>query len=180
MNINQLKITKFDTITSTQDYAIDIINHNNSISEDILITAKVQTNGRGRLRQRTWISEEGNFHGSYIINIEKLGISINEISIINIKILISLMKFLRDNVTYNNLIQTKLPNDIYYNDKKLAGVLTEIIYPYAIIGIGINVNTSPLDTSISIKEIINTCHVDCINYTMLYKIIIDNLTNINN
>lgn len=34
----------------------------------------------------------------------------------------------------------KLPNDLYVNDKKIAGILTERVDEWAIIGIGLNVN----------------------------------------
>lgn len=183
--IMEPKIIRFDTITSTQDYAIDIIKKQ-SVDKDILVIATVQTNGRGRLGQRIWLSEEGNFHGSYIINIENIGISINNVSIINTQVLISLCKFLQ-NITNEQAICTKLPNDIYYNNKKLAGVLTEIIYPYAIIGIGINICKSPLNISTSINEIMNGNNkiFDIIYNNIynrycidLYKIIIEDLSNV--
>ena len=91
------------------------------------------------------------------------------------------------NITNEQAICTKLPNDIYYNNKKLAGVLTEIMYPYAIIGIGINICKSPLNISTSIKKIMNgnnkifdniysnIYYRYCID---LYKIIIEDLSNV--
>ena len=185
-----MQFIHFEKINSTQDYALNIINNSN-IQEDILITANVQTEGRGRLKQRKWCSEYGNFHGSFIINIEKLGISINNVSILNSLIMRSIFEFL-NSILENNLIKIKLPNDIYYNNKKLAGVLIEVVYPFAIIGIGINIYTAPLDISISLYNIIqiNNIYLSNINNIFdsnyglsekycnkLYKIIIQNILN---
>ncbi len=147
-----MQIIYFNKITSTQDYALELINNNN-IQEDMLIIASIQTEGRGRLKQRKWSSEYGNFHGSFVINIEKLEVNINNISILNTILMHSIFEFL-NNILNRNLIKIKLPNDIYYNNKKLAGVLIEVIYPYAVIGIGINIYNAPLDTSTSILNII--------------------------
>ena len=46
---------------------------------------------------------------------------------------------------YEIVARIKLPNDLYVNDKKIAGILietkrTEGIYDYLIVGIGLNVN----------------------------------------
>lgn len=187
-----MKFIHFDKINSTQDYALKIINSTN-IPNDMLITASIQTEGRGRLKQRKWTSEYGNFHGSFIINIEKLGISINNVSILNTLIMHSVFEFL-NYILENNIIKIKLPNDIYYNNKKLAGVLIEVVYPFAIIGIGINIYTSPLDTSTSIYNIIQSNHIQLQNTNnifnnnrglseeycnKLYKIIIQNISNLN-
>lgn len=187
-----MKFIHFSKINSTQDYALNIISNNN-IQDDILITASIQTEGRGRLKQRKWTSEYGNFHGSFIINIERLGISINNVSILNSSIMHSIFEFL-NSILGSNIIKIKLPNDIYYDNKKLAGVLIEVVYPFAIIGIGINIYTSPLDISISLNNIIriNNIHLQNIddifdsNYGLseeycnkLYEIIIRNICNLN-
>lgn len=187
-----MKLIHFEKINSTQDYALNIINNSN-IQEDILINASIQTEGRGRLKQRKWNSEYGNFHGSFLINIEKLGISINNVSILNSLIMHSIFEFL-NSILENNIIKIKLPNDIYYNNKKLAGVLIEVVYPFAIIGIGINIYTAPLDTSTSIHNIIYSNHINLPNTNnifdnnyglskeycnKLYKIIIQNILNLN-
>ena len=147
-----MQIIHFDKITSTQDHALTLIN-NSAVNEDMLISASVQTEGRGRLKQRKWVSDYGNFHGSFIINLDNLEISINSISILNTVVMHSVFEFL-NNIIGSNIVKIKLPNDIYYNNEKLAGVLIEVVYPFAIIGIGINVYNAPIDTSTSIYEII--------------------------
>ena len=148
-----MQVIHFDILSSTQDYAFSIITKD-TIHEDILIIAGIQTDGRGRLKQRKWVSDYGNFHGSFVINIEKIGIGIDNVSILNEFVMHSVFSFL-NNIINNNALKIKLPNDIYYNNKKLAGVLIEVMYPYAIIGIGINVYNSPIDTATSLCNIIN-------------------------
>ena len=186
-----MHIIHFDKITSTQDYALDLIK-TNIVYEDTLITSIIQTDGRGRLKQRKWLSEYGNFHGSYIVNIQSLDISINNVSIINTLVMYSIFKFL-NRILGKDILKIKLPNDIYYNNKKLAGVLIEIMYPYAIIGIGINIYTSPLHTSTSLYDIIknnnlvNIYNIFDDNYGLsnkycneLYEVIVNNLRNFKN
>lgn len=60
------------------------------------------------------------------------------------KIIIDILKNL-----YNIKLDIKLPNDIYYNGKKLGGILTQgktykNITKYLVIGIGINTNSSKI------------------------------------
>ena len=51
------------------------------------------------------------------------------------------------NKQINSFIQIKKPNDILINNKKVCGILQEIIFKegrkYLIVGIGINVSSSP-------------------------------------
>ena len=162
-----MKFIHFDKITSTQDYALELIK-NNSIEEDILITASIQTEGRGRLKQRKWSSEYGNFHGSFVINIEKIGININRVSILNTLVMHSIFEFI-NSILGENIIKIKLPNDMYYNSKKVAGVLIEVVYPFAIIGIGINIYTSPIDNSTDLNDIIKNNSISIPNINNIFN-----------
>lgn len=46
----------------------------------------------------------------------------------------------------------KWPNDVLVDEKKIAGVLIENVDERAIVGIGINLTTSPLNTATSVAQ----------------------------
>lgn len=142
-NNTNLRILRFNNVSSTQDVAKALIK--NDVS-DILILADTQTNGRGRLNQRTWVSISGNFHGSFIFNMKKFGVLENETSILN-NICMNVLKDFFETKIKCTCVKIKFPNDILIHDKKIAGILIEVVYPYVVIGIGVNTSKSPLETS---------------------------------
>lgn len=148
-----MKIKHFSIIDSTSDYAIKFILQNN-INSDYAILADEQTAGRGRLNDRNWQSPKGNFYCSYIINLKNSKIPLEKTSLLT-SIIIKLLKNFLNNITNSNIIELKIPNDLLINNKKLAGVLVETYYPYAIIGIGINLISSPIDRATNIKDEFN-------------------------
>ena len=50
-----------------------------------------------------------------------------------------------------NGVQLKWPNDVYLNDKKCAGILTEIVGDRVMIGIGVNVSVNAFPDEIAMK-----------------------------
>ena len=176
-----MKLIQFKTISSTQDYAIDLIK-NEKFKQSIVITSNSQTTGRGRYNQRVWVSENGNFHGSFIINIQNFGIIEQNTAILNQLVIASIFDVLI-NITKSRNLKFKLQNDIYYNNKKLGGVLIEVFYPFAIIGIGINLSLSPIPTATDLyssfgiqidpnnKYFINLLYDSIIKYLYNYKTI---------
>jgi BirA family biotin operon repressor/biotin-[acetyl-CoA-carboxylase] ligase len=139
-------VVRFESLGSTNDYCRGLVlNAGGGAAElrDIAVMADVQTAGRGRLNTRSWVSVAGNFHGSFIMNVAELGFEVAEISLITSLSVRSIASFLaaivaKDSFTF------KLPNDVLVGGKKICGVLTEAIYPFVIIGIGINLVNSPL------------------------------------
>ncbi len=143
-----LKIIHKHVLSSTQDYAWELLS---SYKKDMLVIADTQTAGRGSCRERLWVSAKGNFHGSFVINISKLGYDHSNIASLNFNVMQAIQQTLIG-ITKCCNINLKLPNDLYYKNKKMAGVLIEISYPLAIIGIGINLISAPIETSTSIKD----------------------------
>lgn len=47
----------------------------------------------------------------------------------------------------------KWPNDVLINDKKICGILTEILENRAIVGIGLNMVSEPIEDSTSIESV---------------------------
>ncbi len=110
----------------------------NLIGEKIVISAKSQTNGRGR-RGRDWISLGGNLFFS-------LGIEC-ELKDLGALVFISSLSLWQTIQDLNPLLDVKLkwPNDVLVNDKKVSGMLLEKGEGhYIIIGIGVNIKAAPL------------------------------------
>ncbi|MDR1332888.1 MAG: hypothetical protein LBJ69_00570 [Holosporales bacterium] len=143
------------------------MNNPNSLdlsSSDVAILADVQTAGRGRLNSRTWISVPGNFHCSYIINLERRGVSESctaELTSTTLNSIRQLLLGLLERREGSGAgqkrivpadISIKQPNDVLIRGRKVAGVLVEVYYPYAIIGVGINTTSAPLPTSTCILD----------------------------
>ncbi len=114
------------------------------------IYAGFQTAGRGQTGN-SWESEEGkNLLCSILLPPNK------DLYFLNIAVSIAIIRLIGGQFTI------KWPNDIYYNDKKLAGILLENAIvgseiKYSIAGIGLNVNQmefiSDAPNPVSLKQI---------------------------
>ena len=136
----KFEIYKFNSVTSTNDMAINLIREENKISG--YVYANKQTKGRGT-KGKKWISDEGNFFGSIFFPLENDYPPFNEFSIINPVIISNVIK----NFCEKKNITIKWPNDIFVNKKKICGILQELITSkgrkFLIIGIGINIISNP-------------------------------------
>ncbi|MDI7241843.1 bifunctional biotin--[acetyl-CoA-carboxylase] ligase/biotin operon repressor BirA [Providencia huaxiensis] len=123
-------------IDSTNQYMLERIN---SLKSGDTCLAEYQSAGRGR-RGRQWISPFGcNLYLSMYWKLDQgpaaaVGLSL----VVGIVIAEALNKISQDKV------KVKWPNDLYMNDKKLAGILVELTgktgdAAHIIIGVGINI-----------------------------------------
>ena len=130
-----LAIFKFTKIKSTNDRAIQNIKR--GIKKGIIVSDH-QTSGRGTYG-RKWISFKGNLFVSFF-EIKKK-INLKRITLINFNIIKECLQKL-----FQKIIK-KYPNDLMVNNKKICGILQEIIdfnnRKYLIIGIGVNIVKSP-------------------------------------
>ena len=147
-------ITHLKECSSTNDFLIDLIKNSNC-KEGKVVSANFQSTGRGQ-RNNNWISEK-NANLTFSLLVEpNLKISyqfyLNIISSLTLyKVLFSIL---------GRHVKIKWPNDIYYKNKKIAGILVENIVKYkniqkSIIGFGINVNQKqfPISNAVSIFNI---------------------------
>lgn len=129
--MNRYKLLHFEELTSTNEYA-KRYGRNNEV-----IVAKRQTGGKGRLG-RSWSTEEGEAIAMSICLVPKV-----DVSAVSMLTLVAAMA-VREALSEHE-VMIKWPNDIIYNNKKLAGILTEMItednrIKTVVIGIGLNVN----------------------------------------
>ena len=113
--------------------------------KNICILADKQTAGIGR-RGNKWISPKGNIYLSFLF---KYNLSIKDHFVFTAVTANSITNFLNRHINEN--VNIKWPNDININDSKIAGIMTEIVeknnIKYIIIGIGINIFSSPRITN---------------------------------
>lgn len=116
-----------------------------------IIVAEQQTNGKGRLG-RQWCSPFGT--GLWFSILLRPQILPEKIAGITLATGLAVCNAIRQ---YTNLnAQIKWPNDVIIGNKKVCGILTEMVsqsnkIEYVVVGVGINVNTLNFDDEISCK-----------------------------
>lgn len=120
----------------------------NKIDNKTIVIADIQTNGKGT-HGRKWHTDEVNniafsFFRQINCEIDKLDGLTTEMA----QIILDIFKEI-----YQIELQIKLPNDIFYNGKKVGGILSETkvsgnIVKYIVVGIGINTCQTEFDAEI--------------------------------
>lgn len=126
------KLISFDKIPSTQLYAHDLI-ANGRATDRTVVLAEAQSAGRGRYK-RTWVSHHGNLYASFLFTNEERDPRLSY------AVAVAVAETL---IYFGVLPQIKWPNDILIDGKKVCGVLIEYSRNFVVIGIGINIKTSP-------------------------------------
>ncbi len=129
--------------------------------KNICLIADEQKEGIGR-RGSQWVSPKGNIYLSFLLEYNLL---IEDHFLFTAVAANSIMLCLNNYINEN--IYIKWPNDIIVNGSKIAGIMTEIVehngIKYVIIGIGINVETSPKLSDYK------TCCVNNFNSKLMYE-----------
>jgi BirA family biotin operon repressor/biotin-[acetyl-CoA-carboxylase] ligase len=126
----------FESTDSTNDQAKKIVN----VPENrmVLITASTQTSGRGQHGNSFFSGKPGNIYASIICPIDDIGNHFHYNRSLSLAILNEL-----EHIHQEAPLSIKWPNDIYWNDKKVCGMLLESTPQssrHIILGVGINVN----------------------------------------
>lgn len=136
-----------DIIDSTNQAAKRYIDrHAFNNGDFVVISAKQQTNARGRLGKK-WHSSIGNLHLSIIIKPDCKFKYFGQISFIaSLALKKTIQSFLK--IEDHKRISLKWPNDVLIDDKKVAGILLETHssknnVKKLIVGIGVNLNFHP-------------------------------------
>jgi BirA family transcriptional regulator, biotin operon repressor / biotin---[acetyl-CoA-carboxylase] ligase len=151
------QLIELESVDSTNNYAMGLV-HEGLASDGLICLARHQWAGKGQ-RGKTWESESGqNLIMSLIIEPQPLDLSQQfllsaavSLAILDLVLTIS-----------GNKWTVKWPNDIFWDDRKAAGILIESViqgknWPFAVVGIGMNLNQesfSPdIPNAISLKQI---------------------------
>lgn len=144
-----MKIFHFETLNSTQTKAKEIVD-GNSPHTSFIVLAETQTKGYGR-RGQEWFSPKDNLYITYALHRQQVRAEAA------LQIATNLCIFLEKKC--NTQLSLKWPNDLYYDYKKLGGILVEKYQNFMLVGIGINFSSPPNELSsqaTSLKEISNT------------------------
>ena len=153
-----MKITHFKTLDSTNQYLQNLLNEGIDIVDNIVVT-DYQTSGKGQ-GKNMWQSEDGkNLLFSIALDMSFLKAESQFLltQIVSVTMINVLKKYLPEDSLF-----IKWPNDIYFNNKKIAGILIKneirgMMMGTSIIGIGLNVNQTSfnedLPNPISMKMI---------------------------
>lgn len=131
----EFKIIKKDVVTSTNDV---LKNDAESLGSGTVLCAKEQTHGKGR-SGRSFYSPPTGLYFSVLLKGEQINPSV-----LTVLSAVAVMKGIRE--TYGIKTQVKWVNDIFYEGRKVCGILTEGAFEkgklkHAIVGIGINIST---------------------------------------
>ena len=137
-----IKIKIFDTIGSTNDYAKNAVEQK-QLTKTSLITTNTQTSGRGRFDRKFFSPAQTGIYMTIVMFAEK---NAEDILLVTLTTAVAIVKAIKNltGITTN----IKWVNDIFFNNKKIAGILTETVLntktnkiESVIIGIGLNINT---------------------------------------
>lgn len=132
-----------DSIDSTNTEGLRLAN--SGCPAPFLVLAEQQTAGRGR-RGRKWVSPYAqNVYYSLILRIES---GLSQLEGLSLVVGLAVMRALRESGVQGAAL--KWPNDVLVGQKKIAGILLELVGDpadicHVVIGIGINVNMRKAD-----------------------------------
>ncbi len=167
---NFFEIIEYDKIDSTNDEALRLI-QNHKINQKTILFANQQTSGRGK-KDAIWSSPNGNIYLSLVFPIFSRDLEKYN-SFQNFSLLIGLSLYEVMNFYKNTECEIKIkkPNDILIDGKKVAGILIESIFQnnmhYLIVGIGVNWENAPLETSDYVKKFLRIDKNDFIFHAMM-------------
>lgn len=132
------KIVYFNSVDSTMNVASKMALE--GAEEGVVVCAETQTKGRGRLG-RDWVSPKG--QGIYFSTIFRPRMALAEASSLTLVFAVAVCQAIRTATGLKAMI--KWPNDILLEQKKVAGILTELNAEtdrinFIVLGVGINVH----------------------------------------
>lgn len=131
-------IKQIDTCDSTNNY-LKLLKAKEEVGDKTAIMTEFQTHGRGQ-QTNTWQSNPG--ENILVSCFVKLKLVADQYFMLNILTSLAILRTLK---SFGVEAKIKWPNDIYYRDKKIAGILIENslsnnIIEDTIIGAGMNIN----------------------------------------
>lgn len=136
-----MEILWFDELESTQAYLIEALKEK-KLKAPVCVGTSLQTKGKGS-RGNVWIGEVGNLFISVAIHRSQLP---NDLKLESSSIYFAfVMKEVLNSL--GSKVWLKWPNDFYLGQKKMGGVITNLVGEVLVCGIGINLSTGPLDFS---------------------------------
>lgn len=140
--VTDLQVEVFESLPSTSEYLSATLHNQNASGStppkgSRLCVADWQTNGQGR-RGKTWVTEQGNITFSMLVSINKPPAMLMGLSLVTGVCVAESLGTLA-----GLSVDLKWPNDVLVAEKKLCGLLTELVsntpeQTQVVVGIGIN------------------------------------------
>lgn len=127
-----MKTFYFDTLPSTQLYLKDLIKSTRP-SLPLAVVCEMQTEGIGS-RDNTWTSQKGNLFLSFALALSDLP---KDLKLESSSIYFSYL--LKETLeSLGSKVFLKWPNDLYVNEDKVGGMITNVVNDTIICGVGLN------------------------------------------
>mgnify|MGYP003397328668 CR=1 FL=1 len=144
-----MKITHFKNIDSTNSYLQNLLDKGEDVADNVVVT-DFQTSGKGQ-GKNVWQSEDGK-NLLFSIALDMSFLKAEDQFLLTQMVSVAMINVLKNYLPEENLF-IKWPNDIYYKDKKIAGILIKneikgMMLGTSIIGIGLNVNQTTFDENL--------------------------------
>ena len=150
----KVKLLKFKSVKSTNEIALKLIQK--KILKPTMIVSETQTHGRGTMGKK-WISQKGNLFISIFFEMKQKNINFKHFAVLNAYLLKNILS-----KNFSKKIKIKWPNDLLHDNKKICGILQEVIIyngkKFLVVGIGVNTNQHPKNkgfSSTSLKKIMD-------------------------
>jgi BirA family biotin operon repressor/biotin-[acetyl-CoA-carboxylase] ligase len=148
------KVIVKDEVASTNDVAKALANEGEE--EGLVVTAKTQVAGRGRMG-RSWSSPEG---GLYLSVILRPKIRAEDMLRLTVLACVPVAETIEEASGCKTVV--KWPNDVEIGGKKVAGLLVESAskggeIAYMVLGIGVNLNLEPSGLDIPGATSVSSC-----------------------
>ena len=150
----KIKLLRFKSVKSTNDLALKLTQKKNS--RPTMIVSETQTHGRGTVGKK-WISQKGNLFISIFFEMNQKNINFEHFAILNAYLLKNVLS-----KYFSKKIKIKWPNDLLHNNKKISGILQEVVNykdkKFLVVGIGVNTNLDPKNKgflSTSLKKLMD-------------------------
>lgn len=145
-------LIKLSSVDSTNNFLKKLLSKSEPLPEGTVIMADEQYAGRGQ-QENTWHAQPGK-NLTISILLKPTFIAVQQQFLLNMAVSVALNKALCAYIPEG--IKIKWPNDIYYFDQKIGGVLIENVITgsaikTAVIGIGINVNQQQFNSELVTK-----------------------------
>lgn len=138
ISVNEFKVIVEDTLSSTNDYLMSLISKSSEQMPKTAVLAETQTAGKGR-QGRNWVSVRGNI----LLSVYRpFQCKLEDLYGLSLVVGIAIARVLKANGLTD--VQLKWPNDIYWQERKMGGILIETKQNRpgtidTIIGIGLNI-----------------------------------------
>lgn len=141
-----------DEVDSTNTLALALAQQQ-ELSAPLLVLSAAQTGGRGRGENRWW-SSRGALTFSLALDGPAHGLPVSSWPQASLVTGLAVCQALRKRVAPAD-VRVKWPNDVYLEQRKVAGILIETIASrpgIIVVGVGVNVNNSFVDAPAELRE----------------------------